>query len=92
MTRTFTAPDGTTVAVQGVHNCCSCKTLKPASELYKDASRRTGISSRCKPCSQARMRAIPALQLMKTLKAMGEKNPVVRDIIRTTARQLGAAA
>ena len=91
MTRTFTAPDDSTVEVQGVHNCCACNTLKPATEFYKDSGRWTGISSRCKTCSKARLAASSALTMAKSLQKLAEGSPVVRDLIRTTARQLAAA-
>ena len=37
--------------------CCNCKTVKPASDFYKDKSRPDGLNNMCKPCKKAKAKS-----------------------------------
>lgn len=86
---------GTELTIIGCGRCSACKTIKPADQFYRDGTRSSGLSSRCKECDAARMR-LPSKRaerfIVTQLFALIESHPEprYRRLIRSTVKSLAA--
>ena len=77
----------TELKLVGCGRCSTCQSIKPAAQFYKDCTRTSGLSSRCKTCEAKR----GANRVMvRDLKAVVRKHPALAELIVWTGQRLAA--
>ena len=86
----------TNLTLDGCARCSACQSIKPTKQFYKDCTRTTGLSSRCKPCEAERasmrraMKRIDKRLMARELKAMARKHPAIKELVMWTGERLAA--
>ena len=93
----MTRLQNTKLKLDGCSRCSGCQTVKPVSQFYKDCTRPTGVSSRCKLCEseraslrRAKARAAEQQLLAEELAEIAHRHPSVRELVLWTGVRLAA--
>lgn len=92
----MTKLQNTKLTLDGCGRCSTCRSIKPATEFYRDCSRSNGLTSRCKLCEAERAslrrakKRIAKRIMVRDLKAVIKKHPALRELIVWTGERLAA--
>ncbi len=92
----MTKLQNTKLTLDGCARCSTCQSIKPAAQFYKDCTRTSGVSSRCKLCEADRSSLKRALRrrdkrlMVRDLRAVVRKHPALAELIMWTGQRLAA--
>jgi hypothetical protein len=71
-----------------LHRCTKCRETKPATEFYRNPSRKPGVSSKCIPCAREHAKAASAAARAKeALKKLSEAKKVKSSVNKPKTSQ-----